>query len=362
MFFFGLLIYLIVLSFLYWPFLHNLQAIKFLPTFVWVILLYIISTFLGVFLAFLIDVYNPQAKERIRNLARVVGVKWLCILTGITIFIFVFLEMFWFKKVPDSFFLSYLMPVLVVSCLNAIGFEIPLKRLDETPEPGKIILPEIPPAPKIKEEIIKDFRWKFNENNYNFPLFIRRSIYDSFKEQERILDCSKWAQEYVVGGISGEIREIAHQLYKVGMNYGSYQEVSFVLSFVQQVIQYQKEEIEYPKYPVETLVDETGDCEDFSILGAAILKCMGYEVALLILPNHAALGVAGAEGIPGSYVEFNDMHYYYCEMTVEGWKIGQMPEEYEKMKMDVFPIPPLPTKVVRLEDVSVSEQERDRKL
>lgn len=50
---------------------------------------------------------------------------------------------------------------------------------------------------------------------------------------------------------------------------------------------------EYPKYPVETLV-EGGDCEDKSILLAAILRAMGYRTALLVFsgnPGHIAVGV-----------------------------------------------------------------------
>ena len=169
-----------------------------------------------------------------------------------------------------------------------------------------------------------------------------------------MLDSSKWSEEYVGGGITGEIRELAYQLYKVGMPFGTYQEVSFVLSFVQQVIKYQMEAGEYPRYPFETLVDEKGDCEDFSILGAAVLKCMGYEVALLVVLGHAALGVAGATGLPGVFVERNGLRYYYCEMTAEGWKIGQMPKEYEGKKMEVFPVPSPPAKVVRLEEATVA--------
>jgi len=47
------------------------------------------------------------------------------------------------------------------------------------------------------------------------------------------------------------------------------------------------------KYPVETPV-ERGDCEDKSILLAAILRALGYRTALLVFPDdpgHMAVGV-----------------------------------------------------------------------
>lgn len=370
MLFLGLLIYFLVLLIAYGFIFPLIPATRNLPVSLWVILLYAFSTILGVFMGFLIDVYNPRAKERMRNLIRIIGVKWLSVLTVLVTLGYFFLIIFWFHKQPGTLSLSLLVPVLFVSSLNAIGFEIKLKRLEEK-KPGKVVLPEMRPpeatpesdvvespettqASNVEEEIVKTFKWKFERNDYSLNLVIRRNVYDSFKNFERILDNSRWSQEYVTDGISEEIRELAQSLFKVGMLYGTYQEVSFVLSFVQQVIRYQVEEAEYPKYPIETLVDGNGDCEDFSILGAALLKCMGYEIALLLGPGHAALGVAGAEGLPGSYVEHRGIRYYYCEMTGQGWQIGQIPEGYEKVKIDVCPVPDPPPKVVRPEDVPVT--------
>lgn len=353
MFFFGLLIYLVIFPFAYWLFSSFVSTPGILLTLFWTTALYALSVSLGILWAFLIDVYNPSAKERMRNLLRVIGVRWLCALTVIVILGFVLLAIFEFDTLPNKIVVGVLIPTLFVSGLNAVGFEFPLKRLEEVPQPGKVILPEVPPPPEVKEEIVKNFHWTFEGKDYSLTLVIRRSVYDFFRNQARILDYSKWSEEYVIEGITGEIRELAHQLYKAGMPYGTYQEVSFVLSCVQQVIQYQKEEGEYPRYPVETLADGVGDCEDFSILGAAILKSMGYEVALLFLPQHAALGVAGAEGLPGSYVEHNGIHYYYCEMTAGGWKLGEIPEKYETAKVKVSPVPALPVKVVRPEQSSM---------
>lgn len=349
MLFLGLLIYLLTLAPVYWFILPLHPAMKGLPFPIFVMMLYIISALLGLFLAYLVDVYHPTAKGKWRNLFRIIGVRWLCVLTVFTILVCIGLEVFWFRTAPAKLSLGFLIPAFIVSGLNGIGFEIPLRRLEEMPEPGKVILPEIAPTPEIKEEIVKYFHWKYQEKAHTLCLVIRRSVYESFRSRERIIDNSRWAETYVAGGITGEIREVAHQLYKIGMPYGTYQEVDFILSFVQQAIQYQAEEAEYPRFPLETLVDGMGDCEDFSILGAAILKCMGYEVGLVILPGHAALGVAGATGLPGTYVEKNGLRYYYCEMTADGWKIGEMPKEHEGKRVEIFPVPPLPVKVVRQE-------------
>lgn len=350
MLFFTLLVYLLMFLPIYRFILPLNQTFRSLPFPVVILSQFIIAFLIGLLIFYLVDVYHPSAKRRIRNLIRWVGIRWVCGLTICFILGCLFVEIFYFHSIPTQFSLGLLIPVFIVSGLNFLGIEIPSKRLEETPEPGKVILPEIPTPLEVKEEIVRVFQWKYEGKDYSFPLVIRQSIYKSFKSRDRVFDISKWAEEYVNGGITGEIREIAYQLYNIGKPYGTYQEVGLVLSFVQQAIQYQSEETEYPKYPVETLVDGEGDCEDFAILGAAILKCMGYEVGLMILPNHAALGVAGTTDIPGVYIEKDSLRYYYCEMTAQGWKIGEMPEEYKQMKVEVYPVPPLPIKVTRVQN------------
>jgi hypothetical protein len=44
----------------------------------------------------------------------------------------------------------------------------------------------------------------------------------------------------------------------------------------------------------------------------------------------------GGEGVYGTYWNYNDGHYFYCETTGEGWTIGELPSEYSKAT--VFPI------------------------
>ena len=120
---------------------------------------------------------------------------------------------------------------------------------------------------------------------------------------------------------------------------------NFVLNFVQKTMSYELDEryngkTEYWKYPVETLFDRRGDCEDTSVLYCAIMKAMGYDVALLIFDGeeytgkgHAAAGIV-LDNVPGgTYYEKNGKHYYYCETTAEGWHVGDIPKEYGSCKV-----------------------------
>lgn len=99
---------------------------------------------------------------------------------------------------------------------------------------------------------------------------------------------------------------------------------------------------EYPRYPLETLVDNGGDCEDTSILLASIIDKMGYGVVLIILPNHVGVGVKGGENIYGTYWKYKGDKYYYIETTGENWGIGELPQEYKDMAASVYPMTPVP--------------------
>lgn len=127
--------------------------------------------------------------------------------------------------------------------------------------------------------------------------------------------------------------------------------VDHAMAFVQQLT-YTTDEVgtgfnEYPKYPVETLVDRGGDCEDTSILLAAILEQLGYGVILLLLreANHAALGIKGRD-IDGYSYDFQDERYYYVETTAPGRRVGEAPESVQGVRAEFVPIDDRPSLVV----------------
>jgi hypothetical protein len=81
----------------------------------------------------------------------------------------------------------------------------------------------------------------------------------------------------------------------------------------------------YPKYPVETLVHGQGDCEDGSILLAALLNESGYNAVLLLLPEarHMVIGVADM-AVRGTTVIYDGVDYYTVETTQAGWDVGEL--------------------------------------
>ena len=73
---------------------------------------------------------------------------------------------------------------------------------------------------------------------------------------------------------------------------------------------------EYYKFPAETLYDQCGDCEDFSILYAALMKESGYDTGIVTLPDHMMAILALEDGpSDGKKFTHGGKTYYFCETT-----------------------------------------------
>lgn len=118
--------------------------------------------------------------------------------------------------------------------------------------------------------------------------------------------------------------------------------ISFVQSLRYMSDRASKGELDYVRFPVETLVDGVGDCEDMAILAAAILHEMGYDVLLVNLPDHMALAVE-CDDCEGVYYQYGNRAYYYLEVTNVGWDIGQIPNEYRDSSAKLSPLVYRPT-------------------
>ncbi len=154
------------------------------------------------------------------------------------------------------------------------------------------------------------------------------------------------------------IQELAGDLGYIAASEGfdSLTTLNFVLSFVQNAIVYLDDLqttgfYDYYKFPLETLIDGGGDCEDKSILMATISHILGYDVILIVMNitlgssvGHVAVG-ANLSNVNRSnplstylkyYYLYDGKRYYYMETTasdthgiVSGhYYVGVSPEEY----------------------------------
>ncbi len=186
----------------------------------------------------------------------------------------------------------------------------------------------------------RTYDWTFNGKTYGFTITGLLYDYQEYKHTDegkrRSQQTQSWDTHFVTYN-DDLVLMIADYLSKQSASMSQTQRANFVLRFVQEGIPYAydidtKGVDEYWKYPLETLYDGKGDCEDTSILYAAIMKDMGYEVALLWYEDHVAVGVALTD-CSGTYYDKNGYKFFYCETTSTGWSAGQIPQKYNTAKV-----------------------------
>jgi uncharacterized membrane-anchored protein YhcB (DUF1043 family) len=175
------------------------------------------------------------------------------------------------------------------------------------------------------------FTWSYGGETYTISIDVPEPMYEYYSSKERYHTSDY--RGYILHPYDDKyIATLLWEFSKISAlkNLTHEEELGLVISFVQSLHYLTDESTnfdEYPKFPVETLVDGGGDCEDTSIILAHLLEAMGIDVALLTLPNHMAIGVAvNATGI---HIDYGNSSYYYLETTATGWEIGEVPPEHE---------------------------------
>ena len=204
----------------------------------------------------------------------------------------------------------------------------------------------------INQDINKTFEWRYQEDNAFSGIADLLSINDGAVTWNVTIPFTEWYEAKtetiprngsqgaydVVGKFittdSQVIASMAEDLETFSADMSDLERVQFILKFVQS-IPYEEDRVsegmtDYWKFPIETIYDGNGDCEDHAILLATMLKLMGYKVAIFhvyvynggtIVGGHIAVGVANIEGASGYSVLGPDgLEYYYAEGTAE---VGQ---------------------------------------
>lgn len=181
------------------------------------------------------------------------------------------------------------------------------------------------------------YTWMYAGKQYSTTLYIDYADYKYYRDltpvADRHQDTTHVKDSQYVTYDDKYILQLASEFRKMTSEMTDLQRANFVLAFTQ-YIEYQSDEVfvgyeEYWKYPVETLFDQGGDCEDTSILYCAIAEAMGYNTALLLFPGHMAAGIDLDNG-SGTYFRSNGYTFYYCETTATGYNVGNMPTNVSK--------------------------------
>ena len=116
--------------------------------------------------------------------------------------------------------------------------------------------------------------------------------------------------------------------------------LQFALDFVSGAIPYTLDSLpdEWPRYPLETLVEAIGDCEDTGILYCSIVRPYTPSTHLVFFPTHVASAVPVSWDFINSrdytvgYYEYGGATYVLCETTGDPptyWQVGELPSGLE---------------------------------
>lgn len=142
---------------------------------------------------------------------------------------------------------------------------------------------------------------------------------------------------YIRSGPSESLREMARKLREETLTrkFTPLQEIDLVVRLVRSIPYHPDpatgDGVDFPKYPVLTLAEQGGDCEDHAILAAAILWQLGHPVGLfyLRLEDGAHMGLAyRSDGFQGNFSKPGPDRciYSYIETTASGAGLGEMPD------------------------------------
>jgi len=196
------------------------------------------------------------------------------------------------------------------------------------------IYPSITPASEADETGDSEFVFSFEDRTYRLGMPVDMAVYSGARSgpknailYENISD-DVWMTGYYRAFIDDPHQEalygkLLHSFSdlrdKKDLDSDRYAEL--ITAFVQAIPYENHPNGTPPKFPVETVVEGTGDCDDKSLLLAALLSRAGYDVALLDFVNdsHMAVGIAGDNNTFGS------TGYIYIETTDVGF-IGSVPD------------------------------------
>ena len=191
-------------------------------------------------------------------------------------------------------------------------------------------------------DVTQTYTGTYNGHSYEITVTFDYSEYETYANMNtsgRVVTTYSDVTNFVV--ISDTVSDIATMLEEQYVNmYGSSASLTdanfakFILYFVQVEFTYTLDSVQYGEeeyfaYPIETIFSGTGDCEDTSILCAALFSACGYDAAVCILPGHAIAGVALSSYTVSSYDSnnyeeitetINGKTYYGCETTVDSFQ------------------------------------------
>jgi hypothetical protein len=165
--------------------------------------------------------------------------------------------------------------------------------------------------------------------NYQLTVSATSSLYEYYRSK----DHNVYSYDFAKFVTPSSLKPIADDLWSIYSD----DDEDFANGVLMIVHQIPYEESAPQKYPVETIVENEGDCDLFSFIAASIMKAGGLDVVLLLYEtqSHMNVGVYLSSEPNDArstvhYYTHEEKQYYVAECTGDdwrnGWRVGECPD------------------------------------
>ena len=190
--------------------------------------------------------------------------------------------------------------------------------------PGETgVYPKIVVTSDSQTEIKVKYRFPFEGDTHRLKLKIKKSVLEAAQNANKHAihvvgeEDSNWQERYNLSFIedpaqSPFLDNLHAALLEIAKdeNLDGDRTVELITSFVQHIA-YDTTHSDEPQFPVETIANKKGDCDDKSRLLVALLMRSGYRVATLHFDEEQHMAV----GIRSNGLEYKNTGYSYIETT-----------------------------------------------
>lgn len=218
-----------------------------------------------------------------------------------------------------------------------------------------------PPEPSPPKVTKRELSWRLSRDSGNLSFKeafeLTEASYSHATSVQRYPRTQEDYIRYPIEGAIPEIRRVAFALREITIanRLSSMEEVQSIINMVRQIPYVSDMEThnvdDYCNFPIETLYEVAGDCEDHAVLAACLLHILGHDVALFYLDlgssAHLALGYQTSIVTTGfSVITDGGANYCYVEtvpraVPESGIDIGDISYAFlsDLKSAEVWPLP-----------------------
>ncbi len=199
----------------------------------------------------------------------------------------------------------------------------------------------------LDTKVVQYYSFTYQSHQFDWMLSVPLRTYFHYKEQPKIDDVSKYNSMITDTYADSLINVIVVELKEATLTFdlGKADVVNMVSAFVHSLTHTNNDPTTpndgYPCYPIETLFQQGGDSEDNSVLTAAILNRLDFNMVFFVFAGqkHMAIGIDIPAYTGLTSWEYEAKKYAYLETTGDfSWQLGMCPNAYAGIRPTIIPI------------------------